>query len=227
MTIFFALPQNLSHLNPLRPRSASTSFICHYWPSLVFSPRVSAIAAPGPSHAPTSLYGRIPLFVKILVGLVLGLIVGYVWGQKAGVLRPISLNILRTLLRLLATPLVFSIDPALDHPYADQWKVRAAAVLFRLFQHCRGHPDRVAGGERAPAGSVGALTAGRHRENRGQKALQYGRRFAGEIRAHEPGRWLSGKRNHPRPDGRGGFWHCAAGCAPEEGNGGDEQCGRI
>ncbi|MEP6672258.1 MAG: dicarboxylate/amino acid:cation symporter [Chthoniobacter sp.] len=67
---------------------------------------MSAIASPDLSSEPKSLYGRIPLFVKILVGLMLGLIVGYCWGPGAAVLRPISLSIL-TLLRLLATPLVF------------------------------------------------------------------------------------------------------------------------
>src|ERR1700676_1712697 len=67
---------------------------------------MSATHPPDLSDAPKSLYGRIPLFVKILAGLALGLIVGYCWGPGAAVLKPISLNIL-TLLRLLATPLVF------------------------------------------------------------------------------------------------------------------------
>jgi Na+/H+-dicarboxylate symporter len=71
-----------------------------------------------PAHTtppPKTLYGRIPLYIKIMIGMVLGVGLGYAWKYvlmpRAGfpdvnVLKPWG-NLILQLLRLLATPLIF------------------------------------------------------------------------------------------------------------------------
>jgi Na+/H+-dicarboxylate symporter len=56
---------------------------------------------------PKNAYQRIPLFVKILIALVLGALLGLRLGKDAEAIKVVSDTILK-LLRLLATPLIFS-----------------------------------------------------------------------------------------------------------------------